>query len=253
MTVAGDGKRVPGTDSARKVLQVLLTFSEHHPRATVAEIAGALDVTPATAYRYVALLRSLGLVEEGSRSTYQLTAKVMPLARAAQVVNDEARVARPVMEGLARRLGETIMLFAASGELAVCVERVESLRAMRFIFEPGHSLRLGFGASGKLLLAALPEAERVRISEDLPTERQRELARELEEILARGYAESFGEVDRGVWACSVPVRMTGRSPLVLSLAGPDGRIPPDDRPGIVAAMQAGAESIRQGLAQYALA
>jgi DNA-binding IclR family transcriptional regulator len=251
--VADNGKEVPGTGSARKVLQVLLTFSEQHPRATVAELAAQMNITPATAYRYVALLRSLGLVEEGPRSTYQLTAKVMPLARAAQVVNDEARVARPVMEGLAHRLGETVMLFSASGELAVCVERVESSSPMRFTFEPGHSLQLGFGASGKMMLAALAEAERARVVETLPAERRQRLAAELEEITGRGYAESFGEVDRGVWACSVPVRTSGRSPLVLSLAGPEGRIPKEERPDIIDAMKAGAGALRDGLEQFQLA
>ncbi|GAB3710221.1 IclR family transcriptional regulator [Nocardiopsis oceani] len=244
-------KTVPGTASARKVVQLLLSFSERRPRMSVAELSAELNITQATTYRYVALLKSLGTVEEGPDSSYQLTAKVLPMARAAQVVNSEARLARPVMEEMSHRLGETVMLLAAAGDLAVCVDRVESARPMRFTFEPGHSLPLGRGASGKLLLALLPPADRMRLLNTWSGEERTALAFELETIAEQTYAESFGEVDEGLWACSVPVR-TFRPQLVLSVAGPESRIPPDDRSAIVASMKAGAGTIRDALEEFAM-
>lgn len=218
-------KRIAGTSSSRRVLQLLLSFSERRPRATVAELSEWLGVPAATTYRYVALLKELQLVEEAPANSYQLTSRVMPLARAAQVVNDLARVARPTMEEASRELRETVMLFQLFGGAAVCVERVECDRPMRFTFEPGHSMPLGVGASGKMLLACLPVDARRSHLAGSSGEWLAELEEELRAAAERGHALSFGELDEGVWACSVPVLRSGRSSAVLSLAGPEARIP----------------------------
>jgi DNA-binding IclR family transcriptional regulator len=233
------------------VLQLLLSFSEHRPEATVTELADLIGAPVATTYRYVALLKELQLLEEGRAGHYHVTSRVMPLARAAQLANDLARLARPTMEDAARELRETVMLFQHFGDAAVCVDRVECDRAMRFTFQPGHSLPLGVGASGKMLLACLPDRER-RMA-DLVAQRGASLRDEIEAAIAQRHAVSWGELDEGVWACSVPLIAREHRPTVLSMAGPAARISDDAKEAAIRALHSYAARIHEAVASYALA
>lgn len=56
--------RAREVDNARKVLKILLQFKETKPEISVEDIARQQGITVPSAYRYVALLRELCLVEE---------------------------------------------------------------------------------------------------------------------------------------------------------------------------------------------
>ncbi|MHA6622608.1 IclR family transcriptional regulator [Pseudonocardia sp. DLS-67] len=252
MPQPAEPRRTVGASSSRKVLQLLLSFSEHRPEASVAELAALIGTPVATTYRYVALLKELQLIEEGRAGHYHVTSQVMPLARAAQLANDLARLARPFMEDAARELRETVMLFQLFGGSAVCADRVECERPMRLTFQPGHSVPLGVGASGKMLLACLPEPERARHLPALLQERGPELRDQIDEATAQRYAVSWGEFDEGVWACSVPIDLGGQRPTVLSMAGPAARISEDAKQSAIFALRAYATRIRDAVASYTL-
>ena len=245
-------RRTPGASSSRKVLQLLLAFSERRWEASVAELAATIGTPIATTYRYVALLKELQLLEEGRAGHYHLTSQVMPLARAAQLANDLVRLAKPAMEEAAAELGETVMLFQQFGDAAVCADRVECDRAMRFTFEPGSSMPLGEGASGKMLLALLPETERERRLAAIIERRGPGVRDELKHALANRFTVASGEIDEGVWACSVPVQPSGRRPTVLSLAGPAARITTESRQLAITTLQRYANRIQRTLSSYSL-
>ncbi|GAA3573052.1 IclR family transcriptional regulator [Amycolatopsis ultiminotia] len=245
-------RRTPGASSSRKVLQVLLSFSERRWEASVAELAEVIGSPVATTYRYVQLLKELQLLEESRSGRYHVTSRVMPLARAAGLANDLARIARPAMEEAAHELGETILLFQHFGELAVCADRVECDRAMRFTFQPGHSIPLGSGATGKMLLALLPDGEREQQVARISRERGIELRDELKQARASRYAQSWGEIEEGVWACSVPVDADRLRPSVLSLVGPAIRIGAVARERAITALRSYAERIRKSVSEYSL-
>ncbi|WP_239154445.1 IclR family transcriptional regulator [Amycolatopsis sp. FDAARGOS 1241] len=231
---------------------MLLAFSEHRWEASVAELAEVIGSPVATTYRYVQLLKELQLLEEARSGRYHVTSQVMPLARAARLANDLARIARPTMEEAARELGETILLFQHFGDLAVCTDRVECDRAMRFTFQPGHSIPLGAGATGKMLLALLPDGEREQLVVDVAREHGVEVREELKHALANHYAQSWGDIEDGVWACSVPLETGRPRPAVLSLVGPAARISEDARREAIDALQLYAERIRKAVTSYSL-
>jgi DNA-binding IclR family transcriptional regulator len=247
-----DVGKTHGTSSSRKVLQILLSFSERRPRATVGELAAVIGSPVATTYRYVALLKELQILEEGSRGRYHVTSRVMPLARAAQVVNDLAHIAHPIMERASRELGETVMLMQRVGDAAVCIDAVECDRPMRLTFAPGHSLPLGIGASGKMLLALLNAAERERILARPELRGRPGLVEELASIPASRWAESTSEIDEGVWACSVPVDLPrSADPTVLSMAGPAQRKAAADRVHVVRLLREHAAAISTAAGEFA--
>lgn len=242
-------KRTAGAGSSRKVLQILFAFSERRREATVAELAEIIGAPVPTAYRHVALLKELQLLEEGKTGKYHPTARVMPLARAAQLANDVARIAQPIVAETSARLRETVMLMQHFGDSAVCIERTECDRPMRFTFQRGHSIPLGIGASGRMVLASLsPEAQSARIAElNSPG-----LPQDLAAVAARQYATSHSEVDEGVWACSVPVLIDRGRPVVLTVAGPATRISEDARDAALDTLRTNAQRIRQEYETYRL-
>jgi DNA-binding IclR family transcriptional regulator len=59
---------------------------------------------------------------------------------------------------------------------------------------------------------------------------------EIAEAAANRYAVSWGELDDGVWACSVPVPNPHQRPTVLSMAGPAARISDDAKRAAIASL-----------------
>jgi DNA-binding IclR family transcriptional regulator len=80
------------------------------------------------------------------------------------------------------------------------------------------------GAAAKILLAGLTEKESTRYlnaaaAADAPlAERRTALERELEEIRRTGWAQSSGEVDRGIWAAAAAIREGKRVVAALTIA-----------------------------------
>ena len=247
---ASGQRKTAGAGSARKVLQILFAFSEHRREATVVELAEVIGAPVPTTYRHVALLKELRLLEEGRTGNYHPTARVMPLARAAQLSNAVARIGRPIIAETSERLRETVMLLQRVGDSGVCVELTECDRPMRFTFQRGHSIPLGIGASGKMLLACLPQE--VQLAKLQEFKNHQALRHELAEAGDRQFATSNGEMDEGVWACSVPVLVEGGGTFVLSVAGPAARISDAAKDTALDVLRRSAQRIREECEEYAL-
>lgn len=226
---------------ASRVLNVLLAFSEYRLDASVKELAEVVDVPVPTAYRYVGLLKELHVLEEGPAGRYHPTAKVMPVARAAQLSNGIGRIAAPIIAKTAAELGESVLLMQTFGDSAVCIEGTESTQRMRFTVERGHSIPLGVGATGKMALAALPEADREVRLEELGADTR--VRTEVADAARLQFATSEGEVDAGTWACSVPVVVVDQRPIVLTLAGPAPRLPASKRELTIESLRKSAQLI----------
>lgn len=251
MTESDKNKKAAGGGSSRKVLNLLFAFDERRPTATVAELAEIVDVPVPSAYRYVALLKDLMLLEESAPGRYGPSTRVVSLARAAQVGNPIVNLSRPILERAVADLNETVLLMQYVGDSTlVCIQVVECNRPMRYTYEIGHIMPLGRGASGKMMLAELPEAEREAwMRENGSSSAFRE---EVERIVASRNATSSGELHSGVWASCVPVtRLSGR-PVVLTVAGPAARISESAREDATGVLHRAAGDIRDGLARITL-
>jgi DNA-binding IclR family transcriptional regulator len=226
--------RTPGVDSARKVLQLLLEFTEERPEATVEELAQAVSASVSSTYRYVALLRELGLVDERYRGTYVLSPRVLALARGAEAAMSIVGIARPVLDELAEASGETAFLLQQMGDSAVCVGQVESDHPIRLSVSPGHTVPLHRGAAAKVILANLGTRKIRSYLERLDdVAEQHRLEGELGEIRRRGWAVSLAELDAGVWASAAPVMAAGSVVAAVSVAAPDYRLDTTKREEII--------------------
>jgi IclR family transcriptional regulator, pca regulon regulatory protein len=216
-----------GAEGARRVLAVLQAFSPSQHTLTARELAELTAIPLPSMYRYIALLRDSGLLVGDDRGAYHLSPRFISLARAAEAAETLIELADPVMRDLVKECGETVIFVRLIARVPVCVHRVESGHHLRATFEPGQSLPLLRGASGRVLLAGLPERQRrEHLAAAVPDLAAVQAIEEnLAKVAARGWATSEEEIDRGVWAASAAVT-NGRSTVAaLTVPSPLVRAP----------------------------
>ncbi|KQP57170.1 IclR family transcriptional regulator [Agreia sp. Leaf283] len=223
-------KRVPGAESSRKLLQLLLSFTVEHPTWTVADLSHALSMPQSMVYRYVALLREVGLLDSASGKAYRVTDLAQSLAEAASVARAPlSDVSLPYMTAVRDEIDETVLVSRRSGWFSYCVERVESRQPVRLQFERGQAMSLHSGSMSRILLAAMNPAEResyfARFPDALESKNKDRLGDEaLREVARRGHTESFEEVDEGIWGTAAAITLGGEVIASIGTAAPIYRV-----------------------------
>jgi len=238
--------RTKGVDSARRALQILLQFSEGRPELTLENVIENHGLSVPSAYRYISLLRELDLVEERSKGVFVLSPQVIRLARAAEQTLDYGDDAQPFLDRLSRETNETALYLRRVNESAVCLAIAESDQPISISFSIGHLMPLHGGAAAKILLADYARREQYLARTELSPAARRRLEEELDTVRRTGYAESSGEVDRGVWASAAAVHVRGTLVGAVTVAAPAFRLSEQHRSDI-------AESVRHAAADLEVA
>lgn len=242
-----DQSRANRSESSRKVLDVLLLFDERRPEMSVADIAEQCRLPLSTAYRYVSVLRRAGLLLGSERGTYHLGPRLIALARTARMAYGPVLdVALPVMARLCNDVHETVLIIRRVGDTSVCLDRIEPQQAVRLSYQPGQPMSLVAGASAKVLVASLSRDERRRVLDGAGVDRGTGAPfndEALDDVAARGWAESFGEIDDEIWGVAAPVVNAGVVVAAVSVAGPLYRLDERRRRHVVDATRRAAEEI----------
>ncbi len=245
-----DAPAPSGLLSARRVLSILLAFSPERHTHSVRALAEVAGLPLPSAYRYLAMLRDLGLLLESSPGRYRLSGRVFTLAEAARAAEPLLEVADPVMRRLAARTGEAVVLVQLIGNVAVCTHRIESERLLRVSFPPGRALPLDRGASSRILLASLPppsrEALLVELCEGDPA-RVAKLGEAVALAGRRGWATGDQEIDEGIWVAAAALRGSSGILGCLAVPSPSVRARPKEREALLAQVRAAAQAIGQAL------
>ena len=219
--------------AAVRAFRVLEVVGAHADGCALAEIVEAVGLPKQTVHRLLGKLQLSGLVlrEPGSRRV-QLAQRVEQFALAA-LMNGAARGERhAILASLVDTIGETCNLAALAGTEIVYLDRVETHWPLRLMLAPGSHVPLHATASGKLLLALLPRAQRERLIAELPlrsftesTIVEREaLESELEETRRRRVGINRAEHLRGMFGVAVPVMFDRRRACAaVALQAPEGR------------------------------
>jgi DNA-binding IclR family transcriptional regulator len=236
----GSAQDAPAPDGgARAILrvpEVLMEIAGARRGLSLAELDARLSIPKASLHR---LLRELGrggyLVHEAGAyrlgpSSFHLAALVTQAAPARPF----PACARPELERLAEATGETVMLgvLSESGAEIIYVDVIDSKAAVRFTIPIGDRRPLHSVASGKAVLAFLPEVARQAYLEGADftrftaqTTSKAELPAVLREIGAAGVALDSGGRAAGASALASPVLDAGGLAFgAISVAGPADRI-----------------------------
>lgn len=191
-------------------MEILRVFPRGDVTLSPREIADETGLPLPTIYRMVQALCAHGLLEKKG-ACYKLGLTLLHLGTRVAEGIELRRQALPHLEWLNERTGENAELHVRQGEARVPIELVRSSHNLRPFVEIGAPLPLHLGASGKVLLAWLLEAEReslavasaARFDEGSMLDAE-VLHTQLGRIRARGWAASDGERSPGVAALAAP-------------------------------------------------
>lgn len=229
MTVAPTPTTV---QSLARGLRVLRLFTRGRPALTLADCAGLLELSPASTYRLLNTLEAERFLEQASGS-YRLAVGVLELLPGLLDGLDVARLAQPLVAGLAEVTDESANLAALEEGRVIYLVSATSDRLLRTDTPPGLRLEAHCTALGKSLLAQLPdEAARALVAPEpyrALTSRTLTgwdaLKRELDTTRRRGYAFSEGELEEGLSSCAVGVPGASNRPYALNVSSPSSRMP----------------------------
>ncbi|SDG23777.1 IclR family transcriptional regulator domain-containing protein [Klenkia brasiliensis] len=211
--MAGRGHGPDFVEALARGLDVLSCFSDRRPVMTLSEVAAAADLARPTARRLLLTLEELGYAA-ACEGGYRLTPKVLGLGMAYVGSLGLWDIARPHLESLVARTGESSSMAQLDGSDIVYVARVAVPKLITLRVEIGTRFPAVQTSQGKVLLAALgpdelAEALSHASRSGLPRYIGRtaaQLHEELAEVRARGWALADEELAPGVRSVAVPVR-----------------------------------------------
>lgn len=132
--------------------------------------------------------------------------------------------ARPVMEELQERCGETVALCALVGDSVVYVDLVESTQAIRYVAPLRTRRPLYPTSAGKCFLSYMKQSKVEAYLREFPADRRDDIRAELAEVRQNGVAYNRGETVGDVTAVASPILVAGRPTACLNVAGPTSRM-----------------------------
>lgn len=223
--------------SLEKAIDILSLFDADHLEYTASEISKLSGMPLSTTYKYLDIFQKKGLFAKDSNTKkFYLGQTIYNLGILASEKITFKNVARPYMESLAEKTGETIVLTVVHGLKAICIDTVESARMIRLTQKRGSTLPLHSGATSKILLAFQQESFIEEIISNTPLEKlnkntittPRALKEELSSIRSKGYAFSESEVDAEAASISAPIfDHKGHIKAGITVSGPAERITGD--------------------------
>jgi len=181
--------------SINRVLDVFeIVLSERHCNLTA--VAGASELTPTTALRYLRALEARGYVDRDETGDFSAGPAILRIAaslRGGTVLDRLAVIAQPHLDQLAAQTGESTYLAVSDGRTATYIATAESRRAIRHVGWIGQNVDLDGSALGAALDAPGVTATRT------------------------------GAVEADVTALSRALPANGKLGLAVSIVGPDHR------------------------------
>lgn len=219
--------------SATRALDLLETVvASPHP-LTLKEIAAIRRLPLSTTSRFLAFLAARGYVTRHAVTLrYRGGLRLWELGCAAVDRQEIAPDARPLLEALVDKTGETATLATyRSGEI-VYLDRVNGHQPIGLVLRVGERAPAHCTAVGKAILAWSAPAEVSRLFRrgvarftSATITAEREFLGELERVRARGYAVNRGEYRHSVSGVAAPVfDHEGEVVFALGTAGPSERL-----------------------------
>lgn len=244
----------PGDGTVGKALDVLDVVAHFGRPVRFAEILADSPYPKATLFRLLQTLTNQGMLTHDEYvGTYRLGLRLVRLAHSAWAVASLAPIARPFLDELAAKTGETIHLAQLDQGHVLYVDKRNAARPVEMFSSAGKTGPAYCTGVGKAMLAYLDlaalEAALVRQSYHAftPTtlNSAEKLRAQLVVIRDQGYAFDAEEHEPGIICCAVPIlAQTGRVLGALSVTSTTAR-------SSLAALEASANEIKQTAAQIA--
>ncbi|WP_103332065.1 IclR family transcriptional regulator [Pseudotabrizicola formosa] len=216
-----------------KGLRLIETLALSDTPRGVSDLAAELEMTKSNVHRLLQTLQGLGYVRQVPvNSCYELTTKIWELGSHVIRRMDLIKIARPAMTLLAEQTGETIHLSVLEDTDVIYLDKIESAHHIRANTSVGARAPAFTVATGKAMLAQLPDEylERFRPHLRAYTATTRTTIEALRSDIELARAQGYAVVPQGEWrdgiaacACAILGR-TGELVGAIGISGPDSRV-----------------------------
>jgi len=217
-----------------KAIEVLNCFCSNKPKLAVKEITKQTGIEKSCISRILSTLEKHGCVEKTEHpGVYQIGYRVHFWSTSYNMQTNLFTVAMPTMYRLRDACGEEVSLYVLEGYRRLCIARVDSTHEIAKFAPIGQYFPLHAGASGKVLLAFLPEEKKELTLNSLKLKRhtpnticdKEKLEKDLCAIRQKGYAISLGEREPEAFSVTAPIMDASNFAVAsLSVAGPIFRL-----------------------------
>lgn len=235
--------------TVEKALDVLSYLHTEPGGRGVSEIGRALALPKSTTHRLLSSLSRRGFVERDGRGVYRPGMALVSLGLGVLEREPVVAAARPVLEELARDLGETPFLAATRAGRLHVLDKEEGAGFLRASPRVGAEIPVHATAVGKLVLAFAPESIELPPAAELERFTARTCASragllsEVERARTRGWASNTEEWIPDLAGVAAPILAGGRFVAALAIAGPTSHIETTPRSRFVLAVRKAAERI----------
>jgi IclR family KDG regulon transcriptional repressor len=230
-----------------RALDILLCFTREEPTRSLTQIAESIHMSKTTVHRLLATLENKRFItRDNTTGLYRLGLRFIEMASLVLQDVELHRWAQPYLQRLSLEYGETVDLSILDGSYVIYLEVIESPQRVKLAAAVGQRLPAFFTASGKALLAYLPEEQVQKIISDNLAEASNHNPAPISEMLAdlritaeRGYAISEQEYEEEINAVAAPIFDEDKHPIAsIAIVGPSFRLSKDRLPAL-------GESLRQ--------
>ena len=206
----------PRTNSV-KSLRKAFTILEELDRCgdlSLAEVSDHLAMDKGTAYRLLGTMKEAGyVIQNRETKRYSNSLKLFAMGNRVAEATGFREVARPYIDALSDKSGETANFGLRTGNSIVYHEKRESKETIRAGLDIGTTVPLYCTGMGKVVLAYLPEEElakvlsgmRFRKYTETTVQSKEELRAQLEVIRQNGYCRDNKEFVEGLICYAAPV------------------------------------------------
>jgi len=203
-------------------LAVIEAFGPENKAMTLAQVSKRTGLDRAVARRLLLTLTELGFAHVHERR-FELTTRVLRLAYSFLSSAGLGTSLQPILDGLARAIGETVSLAVLDDAEVVFVARSDTPgRRLSYVITTGMRLPAFSAASGRVLLAHQPRFEVEHLLSRTRIVRytrhtimlKREILAQIAEARVKGYCINYGELEEGLVSVSVPI--SNRAGIVVA-------------------------------------
>ena len=245
-------KRSGNVQSVTRAFDLLEQLADAGGVMGLSDLAVKLELPVPTIHRLMHTLVGQGLARQMPSRQYALGPRLIRLGAVATQISGLG--AQPVLDALARDLGETVNMASLESDRMIYVAQAASPHAMRMFTEIGRRVYCHSTGVGKAVLATLPD-DRIRAMAGrigMPRQTDRTLTdidsllEDLALVRRRGYALDEGEQELGVrcYAVAIPNTLV---PTALSVSGPAVRMTPELRDRAIPRLQQAACGLAEAM------
>ncbi len=243
--------------SVQRAIQIVECFDSHNKELQLSEISGKVGLNISTVHGILQTLLAYSYIDKAAESgKYKLGLKFLEKGVLVAEGLDLRDIGHPHLRTITEKYQETSHLCLLQQDDLYCIDKVESPHAYLIMSSKiGRTLPLHATASGKVILAYLPEEELQHVIGKMELTKLtrntvasvEQLRQALKTIRQQGYSVEAEETELGSYCIATPVRNhKGRVIGSISLSGPVVRIKENEQ-GIITDLKERAEAISREL------